>query len=200
MHFGMCVLLALLAVAPVVSEAAAPGPPDSLAVPERILESGMALFESRAGTTFVSRFAVFDSTASAMSRARMSGVVRYWLVFRIVVPELGIDEPAVAFTLDSAGNVPSPRDSLDIPDCLAHPEECDLSIGRAEAISLADRDGMPGSPDEWDVRLRWQFEHGFVWEITRGVGSLGSSNVTLKQINAGSGRVVAARSYIRFAD
>jgi hypothetical protein len=200
MRFRRWVLLVVLALVPGMSEAASPEPQDSSAVPRHILESGIDLFESRAGTTFVSRFAVFDSTASGVSRAGKPGVVRYRLVFRVLVPELGIDEPAVVFTLDSAGNVPSPRDSLDIPDCLAHPEECALLVGRAEAISIADRHGMPGSPDDWDARLVWRFEHGFVWLIMWPPMRLGTAHVTIKEIDGGSGEVVADRSYLRSAD
>ena len=177
----------------------APSVADSLArvdVPEHIRESGLAVFQSRAGDEFVSRFAVFDTAASMLAEHSESGDVRYRLSFRIVVPELGVDTPAVTFTVDGQGNLVSPGELTSVPDCLAHPEGCELSVSRAEAISVAKREGVPGSPDDWEMEFRWDFEYGFVWQILderpTHEGSTGSVHVAHMTIDAGSGEVIDA--------
>ena len=172
--------------------ATAEEPADSAAeaaIPAHVVERGYALLRSSAGEEFVSKHVEFDPTTSQLlgGPGRSETIYRLW--FRVVVPELEVDDSAITFRLDEEGNLLSPEH--DLPDCLAHPGECVLAVSPAEAGSLAKASGLAGSPEGWEVDLLWRFQYGFVWQVVheRSTG-VGSYHVEYKVVDAGTGKIV----------
>ena len=187
-----CSRVAVAILLAVAGLAAAEAPADSAAeagVPTHVVECGYALLRSSAGDEFVSQYVKFDPTTSQLLGGPGRAETTYRLWFRLVVPELGVDDSAITFRLDEEGSLLSPEH--DLPDCLAHPEECELAVSPEDAASLAKASGLTGSPEGWEVDLLWRFQYGFVWQVVyERPSGVGAYYVEYKVVDAGTGKIV----------
>jgi hypothetical protein len=192
---GLAATVAALAVASAVSAAgaeagAAEGLTDAV-IPEHIVDVGTELVRARAGVEFTDTHVRYDPSASRRRLAPDRDLTRYLLEYRILIPEQGVDELVISVTLDVQDGLITETRVGGVPECLQQPLDCEITVPRTEAVAIATRDSLGGSPEYWNVALLWKHQHGFVWyvEWARPLG-LDSQLVDHRTIDADTGEVV----------
>ncbi len=195
---------ALLAAVAVVSAAeaesgAAEESPTDAYFPGPIGEAATDIIRTRAGTEFTASHVRFDPSTSKVKALSHGDGLRYSLRYRIVIAEHDLDYAMISVRLDVQDGAVTETHLYGVPECIRQPLDCEVTVPRAEAVAIAAREGLGGSPERWDVFPRWREEHGFVWyvEWARPEDSY-SQHVDYLAIDADTGDVLRRMQHIRF--
>ena len=129
-------------------------------VPLNVLNKANSFIISRTGEEFFHKYITPD-----FSRTKRL-FPYYEMAYRLFVPEKPYVSSIIRFTVDSVGHIVKDRDILGIPNCLAHPTQCDWQIDKEDAILLAEKYGLEKGVKDWDVGFIWNPERQiYVWHV-----------------------------------
>jgi hypothetical protein len=173
------VLVALASVFALISTT----PSNRVPPPDQIVEVTRQWIVERVGLKFADRYYTYRPDHSGVFRQDSCYVVR-WM---FEMPECTDVRCVAEFYVLIDGEML--WEPTGVPDCARDPRECEIRIGRAQAIELAKQSKFDPGHTPWDVRFCWK--DGFAWEVCSEFYNApgGGGGITL-EIDANDGNII----------
>ena len=154
---------------------------ERIPVPNSIIEKANQIIISRTGKEFFEKNIKFSAERSRKNLPTTSCIqnpdscatflqkTNYLVEYDFQVPGLNSVSTIMEFAVDENGNfIPErePDGELPIPNCVANQRECEFTIDREKAITIAQNAGLKEGIIAWQITFGWNFnKHTFDWSI-----------------------------------
>ena len=178
----MALVVLLCAAAPSASvETVLPVPPKTDGrIPQEILASAREYVISRVGESFFESYMKWKPGRSCYlpvnprNLADPDGcspyllVPRYRIAYDLHIPEKPwVHQTVWFFIYEDGGWVKDPTIQCGLPDCVAHPEECEFPIDGDDAKRIAEQAGLEAGLEDWRIGFIWwgaEYQT-YVWQV-----------------------------------
>jgi hypothetical protein len=150
-------------------------------VPDFIIEKANQIIISRTGREFFEKNIKFSAERSRKNLPNTSCIqnpdscatflqkTNYLIEYDFQVPGLNSVSTIMEVAVDENGNFISEREpdgELPIPNCVANQRECEFTIDREKAITIAQNAGLKEGIKAWQITFGWNAnKHTFDWSI-----------------------------------
>ena len=129
-------------------------------VPIDVLKKANAFIISKTGEEFFDNYIAPDFVRTKYTPPY------YNMTYNLRMPEKPYVNNKITFTVDSVGNIVKERDIIGIPNCNAHPSQCNWNLDMEAAIDVATKYGLEKGVKDWQVDFIWNPERQiYVWHI-----------------------------------
>ena len=129
-------------------------------VPIDVLKKANAFIISKTGEEFFDNYIAPDFVRTKYTPPY------YNMTYNLRMLEKPYVNNKITFTVDSIGNIIKERDIIGIPNCNAHPSQCNWNLDKEAAIEVATKNGLEKGVKDWQVDFIWNPERQiYVWHI-----------------------------------
>lgn len=90
----------------------------------------------------------------------------YLMVYSFSIPDKEGIEGEIRFLIDSLGIIQKDNEIVGIPNCLSNSKNCNFTINRDEAISIARQKGFEKGIKDWGIDFTWDTKlEKYFWQI-----------------------------------
>lgn len=133
---------------------------DEVQIPYEVLQSSNNFIASQTGEEFFSKYISFDYYRSKKLDKK------YFMSYKIFIPEKPFVDSEIRFTVDSLGRVLADTEIYGIPKCAERSSECMFNVDEESARQIALDEGLEQGVKEWKLGFLWDAKYDmYVWHV-----------------------------------